>query len=33
MFGLNLDNTSLSHFHPLEVVGCGGESHLQVSEN
>ena len=31
MFGLKIKHTS--NFHPLEVVGRGSETHLQVSEN
>ena len=31
-FGLKL-NTNTSNFHPLEVVGRGSETQLQVGEN
>ena len=31
MFGLKL--SKLSNFHPLEVVGHGSETQIQVSEN
>ena len=32
MFGLTL-NEYMSNFHPLEVVGRGSETQLQVGEN
>ena len=31
MFGLK--RTNLDNFHPLEVLGRGGDAQLQVSEN
>ena len=27
------NQTNMSNFHPLEVVGCGSETQLQVGEN
>ena len=27
------DCTNMSHFHPIEVVGRGSETQLQVGEN
>ena len=28
-----LNQTDMGHFHPLEVVGRGGETQLQVGED
>ena len=33
MFGLKLNKINVSNFHPLEVVGRGSETQLQVGEN
>ena len=34
MFGLKLNMlTNMSNFHPLEVMGRGSETQLQVGEN
>ena len=33
IFGLKLFKTNMSSFRPLEVVGCGSKTQLQVGEN
>ena len=33
MFDLNLNLINMINFHPLEVVGRGSETQLQVGEN
>ena len=33
MLGLRLKKQNMSSSHPLEVVGCGSETQLQVDEN
>ena len=32
-FLVSILKINVSNFHPLEIVGCGGESQIQVGEN